>query len=297
MLITVFTPTFNRAYIIESLYHSLRHQNFMDFEWIVVDDGSVDNTHILLNQWTSASNPFAITYLSVRNGGKHRAINKGVQIARGELFFIVDSDDRLTDHSLERVAKVAASIPEVDKDSFAGVCGDRGSMLNSPIGGGWKAAEYLDITVLQRDQYGITGDKAEVFFTSVLRQYPFPEFEGENFISESIVWDRIAFDGYKMRFFNEVIYLCEYLPDGLTNNIANHVKSSPRGYGKYISQSVSYGKISGFDKWRWYLGYYYKLRDQMSVGQIAAYLNENKSILYAGLAIMRIAGRIGNSKN
>ena len=95
--ITLFTPTYNRAYILDVLYRSLQKQIYTDFEWVVVDDGSVDNTQELLETWQKENNPFTIRYFKQENGGKCRAINHGLKQAQGELFFTVDSDDYLTE--------------------------------------------------------------------------------------------------------------------------------------------------------------------------------------------------------
>ena len=101
--ITVFTPTYNRGYIIENLYKSLKRQDFVDFEWIVVDDGSTDNTKDLFEKILEDDKNFSVIYECTENGGKHRAINRGLQLASGELFFIVDSADYLTDDALRLV--------------------------------------------------------------------------------------------------------------------------------------------------------------------------------------------------
>ena len=100
--ITVFTPTYNRAYILENLYRSLQRQSFTDFEWLVVDDGSSDGTKALFERWQKEDNPFPIRYCYKENGGKCRAINYGLKLAQGELFFTVDSDDYLTDDHWKR---------------------------------------------------------------------------------------------------------------------------------------------------------------------------------------------------
>ena len=210
MRITVFTPSYNRGYIIEKLYKSLKAQTYRDFEWIVIDDGSTDNTKDLFDVWKQEDNDFPIIYKRVENGGKHRAINTGVSMARGDLFFIVDSDDYLVEDALATIDEIEKSIPEGEKSSFCGVCGQCGYTEKISIGSTF-CGELLDITVLQRERYEIAGDKAEVFYTKILKRYPFPSFEGENFLTEAIVWDRIAYDGYKMRFFNKIIYITNYL--------------------------------------------------------------------------------------
>lgn len=108
--ITLFTPTYNRAYVLETLYRSIQRQTFRDFEWIVVDDGSTDNTEDLVNSWMEEKNFFPIRYYKQANGGKCRAINWGLDLAEGELFFIMDSDDYLTDDAMETVVKWESTI-------------------------------------------------------------------------------------------------------------------------------------------------------------------------------------------
>ena len=104
-MITVFTPTFNRGHLIDTLYQSLLKQTNKDFEWIVIDDGSTDRTEAYFTEILAKHNPFEIIYRTQPNGGKHRAINAGVQIAKGELFFIVDSDDYLTEDAIEKLSE------------------------------------------------------------------------------------------------------------------------------------------------------------------------------------------------
>ena len=103
--ITVFTPTYNRAYILENLYRSLQRQSYTDFEWLVVYDGSADNTRELFENWQQETNPFPIRYHKQENGGKCRAINTGLGLSEGELFLNVDSDDYLTDDALEKIVR------------------------------------------------------------------------------------------------------------------------------------------------------------------------------------------------
>lgn len=110
MRITVFTPTFNRGYIIEKLYESLKNQTFKEFEWLVIDDGSNDNTEEIFDKINKNNDFFKVRYYKKENGGKHRAINQGVELAEGELFFIVDSDDQLTSYALEYIDKWEKSI-------------------------------------------------------------------------------------------------------------------------------------------------------------------------------------------
>ena len=289
MRITVFTPTFNRGYIISNLYNSLCKQSFKDFEWVVIDDGSVDNTKEIFDDILNNDNSFDIRYIKTENRGKHRAINKGVELAKGELFFIVDSDDYLPENSLEIIDKVEKSIE--GKSSFCGVCGIKSYDVKNNVGSTFEG-DYLDITCLERPKYNINGDKAEVFYTNILKMYPFPEFEGEFFLTECVVWDKIAYDGFKMRFFNETVYFCEYLEDGLSRNKFDIYKVNPRGQGLYLFQSAKYQKIKGLEKWNKFLEYFYMHRDNLSFIKISKYLHYNPLLLYIRLFILRIFYRL-----
>ena len=240
---TVFTPTYNRAYIIGNLYRSLQCQTFTDFEWLVVDDGSSDGTEELFAKWSGEGNCFPIRYYKQPNGGKHRAINRGIELCSGKLFYIVDSDDWLPKDALERIDEEVLQVPLNGPYTFAGVCGCKGFKDGQIVGQTFKG-DHLDCTVLERSKHGIEGDKAEVFFTDILRKYPFPEFEGENFLTEAVVWDKMAADGYCLRFFNKVVYLCEYREDGLTHQGLNLYYRNPKGYGLYLRMAREYRKFS-----------------------------------------------------
>lgn len=287
MRITVFTPTYNRGYIIENLYRSLQRQNFRDFEWIVIDDGSSDNTGQLFEMFIAEKNDFIIKYYKTKNGGKHRAINKGLELAEGELFYIVDSDDFLPDNALHIINEVENSIPFSDKNKFGGVCGIKSFLNNHPIGTSFEG-KYLDITQLERIKYKVFGDKGEVFYTALLKKYPFPQFEGENFITECVVWDKIAFDGYKLRFFNETIMYCEYRSDGLSAQSHNLFLNNPKGSGLYIHQCDKFGKISRINKWNIYLQYYYAFRNKLSFYDISKNLKMNVLIFWLRILGLKI---------
>jgi glycosyltransferase involved in cell wall biosynthesis len=257
-MITVFTPTYNRAYSLPRLYESLKAQTFHDFEWLIVDDGSTDNTAEVVHGWIEEKS-LNIHYIKTVNGGKHRAINKGVTLAKGELFFIVDSDDRLPGDSLYWVHRYYEEIQ--DDDLFAGVAASRAYPNGKKIGGS-VSYEILDTDYVSfREKYKVKGDMAEVWRTDILRQYPFPEFDGEKFLTEAVVWDEIA-KKYKLRYFNKAIYTCEYLPDGLTKNIRAHHRNSPQGTMLFYSRQMKDGRLRWISRmkaaanyWRYTIDY------------------------------------------
>ena len=124
-MITVFTPTYNRAYTLGDLYESLMAQSCFDFEWLIVDDGSTDNTEELVKNWLD-NGRFEVRYIKKPNGGKPSAINCGLEHARGEYFWIIDSDDTATPDGVETCIKWMKSLPKDQK--FAGVGGLRGGI-------------------------------------------------------------------------------------------------------------------------------------------------------------------------
>ena len=243
--VTVFTPTYNRAYILEKLYRSLTNQTNKDFEWLIIDDGSTDNTYEIVKAWLEEDNIFEIKYVKKENGGKHRAVNLSLELARGDLYIIVDSDDYLTNDAIEKIIEKEKTIS--GKDRFVGIVFNRGSLLNNKIHGKTFKGDYIDATALQRRKYNIMGDKAEVYYTRILKKYKFPEFEGENFITENVVWLKIANDGYKHRFYNDVIYLGDYLQGGLTDKAVQLEINNFKGYTHYISEALKY-KLTFVDR-------------------------------------------------
>ncbi len=222
--LTVFTPVYNRAYIITKLYDSLCRQTCDDFEWLVVDDGSTDNIDELMEKFI-ADEKVRIRYFKQANGGKHRAINRGVSEASGRMFFIVDSDDHLTDKAVEWAIGKSREI--IDNPDFAGISGLRIKPDGSKIGGE-NDFSIIDADAIEiRTRYGVTGDLAEIYKTDVLRRFPFPDFPGEKFCSEGLIWNRIAMTGARLRYCYEGIYVCEYLGDGLTAGRVKCRRESP----------------------------------------------------------------------
>ena len=162
-----------------------------------------------------------------------------MQLAETDAFFIVDSDDYLTKDAVKLVNSWFLNIANLN--DFTGVSGLKANQKMVPYGGyptipssTTPPPPYIDATNLERKKYNLLGDKAEVYKTSILKKYPFPEFEGEKFVTEAQVWNRIALDGYKLRWYSNIIYICEYLPDGLTHKGANLSFENPQGHMAYI---------------------------------------------------------------
>ena len=273
--VTVFTPTYNRAYILGDLYHSLQRQTCMDFEWLIVDDGSADDTKALVASWQGEENPFPIRYVYQENGGKCRAINRGLKEADGRLFFTVDSDDYLTDDAIEKVIRWDGELPQ--DGHFCGYVGNRGitptQTPNRLFPGG-----YLDGTALDRyDQ--VDGERAFVFYTEIHRKYLYPEFPGEKFLTEAVTWDLMAHDGYKMRFYNDIIWIWEYKDDGLTRAGYRVFLENPQGTGLFFRQKAEFLHYSLWNKLTLWYGYATDAMDRCTDEQIASYIGMPKALV------------------
>lgn len=226
MTVTVLTPTFNRGGRLQSLWDSLQKQTVKDFEWLVVDDGSTDGTKDLITQLQEKSD-FPIRYIYKSNGGKHTALNVGIQTICSELIFIVDSDDCVTDDAVESILKIHKKYRSQNN-----ICGyaflrafPDGKVNGKKFEVDEKIGSYIDVRVNGDD----TGaDKAEVFKTHCLKEFPFPEYPNEKFLGEDLVWVRMA-RKYEMVHINKAIYVGNYLEDGLTNNRRKHNIASPIG--------------------------------------------------------------------
>jgi len=259
-MLTILTPTFNRKKRLMDLYGSLFSQTDKDFTWLVVDDGSNDNTEAMIAGLASEA-PFPIRYIYKENGGKHTALNVGVSAIESELTFIVDSDDILDE---EAVAVIRRYHEQYRHEAM--LCGyaflrryPDGKINGKQFKPDEKLAFYIDERINGHDTQA---DKAEVFFTECLKEFPFPEYPGEKFLGEDMVWIRMSLK-YKMLHVNKAIYIGNYLPDGLTHNrrrlnIVSPIGCMQRGR-EYMRrelklryrikgglQYVIYGRFAGF---------------------------------------------------
>jgi len=275
-MITIFTPTYNRAYILPRLYDSLKTQTVKDFEWIIVDDGSRDETEQLVAKWIQETKDFPIKYFKTANKGKHCAINYGVQKARGELFFIVDSDDTLPPDAAENILEIYSEIKHDNK--FIGVCGLRADPVSKNPFGNFGKMQKINCSAIDiREKYKIRGDMAEVFKTEILRKYAFPELTGENFCTEALVWNRIAKE-HIFCYFNKTIYFCEYRADGLTASIRKRHRQNPLATMLWLREIIDSKEFSFITKiraallyWR-YTAFYYGKRDKSTRPLLWMYL-------------------------
>lgn len=288
--ITIFTPTYNRCNTIDRLFKSLTNQSCFDFEWIVIDDGSTDHTEEYFQNLKKQQQSLHITYIRKENGGKHRAINDAVKLANGELFFIVDSDDYLTTNAIEYILNWRKSLDTTRK--WAGLAGLKGRNDTYAIGQYPIGHSFVDAKNTERRQKNLLGDKAEIYFTEILKKYPFPEIDGENFISEEIVWNSIAHDDYYLRWFSSIIYICEYREDGLTYNRLEIEKKNPQGLLLWAKNQLRVFQNNHKEKIFTIYNYYQALKEQKNFSQISNDLNISRLYLFSAICAFKIAKAI-----
>lgn len=211
---TIFTPTYNRAHLLERLYKNLCEQEYQNFEWLIIDDGSTDNTREIIENY-KREGKLNIQYFYKENGGKHTAINFGLEKAQSDIFFLLDSDDFLE----KSATKVVAEKWDVIRNtpSLCGIVG-LSKFLNKEVRtdafpeDDW-VVSFTDIYF----KYKILGDKPVAFKTSVMKQFPFPENQGIHFVFEAVSWHEMA-KKYNVLAVNDLLQYKEYTEDGITRN-------------------------------------------------------------------------------
>lgn len=234
MLLTIFTPTYNRAKTLEQTFKSLCRQQFFDFEWLIIDDGSTDNTTHTVQQFIAQA-PFSIRYYQQEHGGKHRAYNHSLALAMGDLFFAVDSDDYLPDGCLITIANCKDKL--LHNTRICGIIALKESPDKKVLGKCF--SNNIATTTLQElEKNGCNGERSFVFKTNIARQYPFPIIDGEHFVTESVVYDRIGAN-WSFLTLNHSLTVCEYHTNGLSSNIYNIMMENPIGFMIYHYQRIN----------------------------------------------------------
>lgn len=266
MYFTICIPTYNRSYILNRALRSLERQTFKDFEVLVVDDGSTDNTKKFLDNYIINSN-LKIKYFYKSNGGKHTALNLGVKESFGKYFIILDLDDVLVENCLEFFYEKTKLID--DDNNFCGViarCAD----LNSKkfIGKAFPKDDFITSYIDIHWGSGLSlfnagySDCLEAIKTKILKQYQWPEINSTKFIPEDYVTDQIGLK-YQLIGYNNIVKLNEYFTDGITKNQENYKKKNIDGYlEKYIwnVKTLTKEKISLIARFRIWYQYFYAMQ-------------------------------------
>jgi len=213
---TVLTPTYNRAGTLHRVFESLSRQTSRDFEWLIVDDGSTDNTHELVRAWQARAD-FPVRYIWQKNQHKKAAFNRGVREARGRYIVALDSDDEIPPDALETFRRAWEEVPAERRDSYFAVTGlcarPDGRIVGDRYPEGLRDGTVIDMYFHHR----VRGEKFSSMRAEVLRRFPYPE-DVAGFVPESLVWWAIARAGYQTRFINEVVRIYHDNPAGLSSS-------------------------------------------------------------------------------
>jgi len=243
--LTVFTPTYNRAYCLETTYRSLVNQTCKDFIWLIIDDGSTDGTEGLVKKWQT-ENELEILYVWQKNQGMHGAHNTAYELIDTELNVCIDSDDYMPQDAVEKI------LNKWDQNGGVGVSGIIG--LDSYTDGeiiGSKLPESVNQSTLfdLYNKYGVTGDKKLVYRSDLTKHYPYPLFENERYVGLAYKYYKLD-EKYKMLLLNEVLCCVEYLEDGSSLNMLRQYRKNPRGFAFYRKELMKLSFGSSLFKFR-----------------------------------------------
>ena len=224
--LTVFTPAYNRAHTLPRTYESLLNQSCKDFVWLIVDDGSADNTAELVRSWQEKDNGFEIRYIYKENGGMHTAHNVAYENIDTELNTCIDSDDCMAPGAVEKILR---KWEQVRDRGYAGIIALDSDMEGNIIGQGFPEG-LTETTLMGYYAAGGSGDKKLIYRTDIINRYPpYPVFEGERYVALAYKY-RLIDQEYKLAVLDEVVCNVEYQPDGSTGTMWKQYLKNPRGW-------------------------------------------------------------------
>ena len=234
--LTIFTPAYNRAHTLPRTYESLRSQSCKDFVWLIVDDGSADNTAELVRSWQEKGNGFEIRYIYKENGGMHTAHNTAYENIDTELNTCIDSDDCMAPGAVEKILRKWESVRD---RGYAGIIALDSDMDGNVIGTGFP--EGLTATTLMGYYAaGGSGDKKLIYRTDIINRYPpYPVFEGERYVALAYKY-RLIDQEYKLAVLDEVVCNVDYQPDGHSTAMFREYVRSPRGFAFWRKVCMQY---------------------------------------------------------
>ncbi len=301
MILTVFTPTYNRRELLRRAYESLKSQTCSDFCWLIVDDGSTDETGELVGEWIREG-IIPIEYHYVENGGKMRAHNRGVEYCKTEWFLCLDSDDRLAPDAVGNILNFIEEnkLSEIEEgkpgDKTAGIIAHKGKSEKELLNGIEFPLEYLEQNKNRTTLYGLylkgfKGETTLVFRTKVLRKYPFPEIDGEKYVPEDYIYDKID-AGYEYIVMPVILTVCEIVSEGYTDSVRSLKENNREAWYLYYEQRARITPMSVL-KLK-YLGFY-RLYAKMAGHQLkeAAGIPAWQKVLgLPGEIFLKITGKI-----
>ena len=225
VILTIFTPTFNRAYTLHKCYESLLRQTCKNFIWLIIDDGSTDNTKELVNSWIN-ENKINIRYYYQENKGMHGAHNTAYKLIDTEINTCIDSDDYMTDDAVEKINDFWEKNRNDELAGFVALDSyENGEIIGTKFPENLKSTTYFDIY----NKYKVKGDKKFIYRSELTKLYPYPIFEGEKYVSLAYKYAKLD-EKYKLALMNEVVCIVEYMDDGSSKNMLKQYKRNPKGF-------------------------------------------------------------------
>lgn len=244
-ILTVFTPTFNRAYTLHKCYESLLRQTSNQFIWLIIDDGSTDNTSELVKDWIN-ENKINIRYHYQKNQGMHGAHNTAYELINTEINTCIDSDDYMTDDAVEKIINFWIKNKREELAGFVALDSyENGEIIGTKFPEGLKETKYFDIYNI----LGVKGDKKFVYRSDLTKLYPYPIFEGEKYVSLAYKYAKLD-DYYKLGIMNEVICIVEYMQDGSSLNMFKQYRRNPKGFSFIRIENMKDSRISSKRRFR-----------------------------------------------
>lgn len=236
VLLTVFTPAYNRAHTLPRTYESLREQDCKDFIWLIVDDGSTDGTADLVKSWQNEENGFEIQYIYKENGGMHTAHNTAYENIHTELNVCIDSDDKMAPGAVDKIKR---NWEKVKEKGYAGLIALDADFSGNVIGKGFPDG-MQDTTLGGYYATGGSGDKKLIYRTDVINSVPpYPVFPGEKYVG--LVYKYTLVDQkYKLFVLNDIICEVEYQADGSTGTMWKQYLENPRGFAFLREVAMQY---------------------------------------------------------
>lgn len=267
---SIFTATFNRGYCIDDVYNSLLNQTLDDFEWIIVNDGSCDDTELKVNRYI-AEKKIDIKYIFQENSGKHIAQNKALDIAKGILFLPLDSDDTIVPDALEPLWKTWSGIDENEIQLYSGIGVHCMNTNGEIVGDLWPEDYFVSNDLEINFKYKIHGEKWGAIRTDIMRQYLNPKVKGHYF-SESTVWFRIA-QKYKKIYINKALRIYESHNDSITKRKTS-TTIDENAEAKLYANLIYINEF-----WRWFFKYDLKSGIIICLSSIKAALNNGTPLV------------------
>lgn len=243
--LTVFTPTYNRAYCLSNCYESLKRQSSQDFIWLIIDDGSTDNTSELVGRWI-LEGKIEICYIEQENQGMHGAHNTAYENIKTELNVCIDSDDYMPDDAIEKILKFWEIYGNDKVSGLIGLDSDKnGQIIGTYLPKELKSSTLFDLY----NKNAVKGDKKIVYRTELAKKYPYPLFKDEKYVGLAYKYYKLDQE-YPLLLMNEVLCIVEYLPDGSSMNMYRQYKKNPNGFAFYRKELMKLPHTSATFKFK-----------------------------------------------